>query len=418
MGWPGGADWLCLFLEYLIKTSLALGIALLLASMLRSRPASIRHFVLSFFLIGLLILPVFSKFRFGWDTALLPSPGSADGGMRTTVRPAPPAAERLTGRRSGSAAGAWSATDSPDSARPSSEVMLLPSETVTTRGITGISLPLIWSAGFAILLLRLGLGILGAYRLTRNGEDLADPALRMLLARFFAVLRLRRAVCLKSHREVAVPFTWGFFRPVILIPAGHEQWTEDQRSSALLHEVSHIKRADFLVMLLVRLSRAVFWFNPLTWIVIRYLKKEQERACDDLVLAAGIKPSAYAAALLSFKRSSGCRSHASPAFPGLLGAASFNERLAAILREGLTCKEVTLKTKLMLAIVVILSVALIGMARPSKAPSRSPVKPEISQAAAPLLMAAPAQAAVIGSGHEDQEKKAEAQAAKKKKKEE
>jgi beta-lactamase regulating signal transducer with metallopeptidase domain len=413
MNWPGDADWLYLFVEYFIKTSLALSVALLLMPVLRRRPASTRHFVLSFFLIGLLLIPVFSEFRFGWETDLLPSPDSTVHELHSAVQAARSTAEPPTAGRPRSAAGAQSAAQPTDSALPPSEVTLLLSETDSARGIAGAYFPLLWSTGFAVLLLRLGIGILGAYRLTLKGENLADPIWRMMLARFLAVLGLKRRVRLKSHREVAVPFTWGFFRPVILFPAGHEQWTQDQRFSALVHEVSHIKRADFLVMLLVRVSRAAFWFNPLTWIVLCRLKKEQERACDELVLTTGIKPSAYAAALLSFKRSSEFRVTASPAFPGLLGGTSFNDRLSAILRERLTCREATMKTKLMLAIIVILSVAFIGSARPARTTSWDPPKREVSLTEAPVLWTAPTQPVGSAAANSNQEKKAEAQEKKK-----
>ncbi|MCK7483413.1 MAG: M56 family metallopeptidase [Candidatus Moduliflexus flocculans] len=83
-----------------------------------------------------------------------------------------------------------------------------------------------------------------------------------------------------------MPLTWGWRKPVVLFPAGADAWTEDERSSALFHELSHIKRADFLVMLLVRTSLALYWWNPLCWVAYRELLKEQEIACDELVLRA------------------------------------------------------------------------------------------------------------------------------------
>ncbi|NTV81620.1 MAG: hypothetical protein HGA24_09390, partial [Candidatus Aminicenantes bacterium] len=128
--------------------------------------------------------------------------------------------------------------------------------------------------------------------------------------------------------------------------------------------LSHIKRADFLVMLLVRTSLALFWWNPLCWIVYRELLKEQELACDELVLRAGIRPSAYAASLLAFRRSAGFRWNPSAALLGMLGRSSFQERLAAILKQKLISMEVKMRTKIMLALALILAVALVGTARP------------------------------------------------------
>jgi hypothetical protein len=362
MNWPGPSDWLHLFSEYLIKSSLALGLALILVVLLRKRPASLKHFVLSLSLAGLLLLPLLPRLGLGWETSLLPA------------RPAPakwtPAASNKLGLNRENPGdlkikeGIPSSSDSsipPPASAPGARLMR-PEEPFTKTLI-----PIVWSGGLALFLLRLAAGIGGAFRLTRTGTPVRDPRWQVLLARFLAVLRLQMRVRLKSHHAVPVPLTCGFIRPVVLIPDGHESWTEEQRASTLLHELFHIKRADFLVMVLVRLSLAVFWFNPLSWVVFRKLKNEQEAACDDWVLRTGIKPSAYAANLLFFKSAAGARLSNFAALLGLfgLGRSAFNERLAAILKQKWTFQEVRMKTKITLFSAVVLAVALIGLARPS-----------------------------------------------------
>jgi beta-lactamase regulating signal transducer with metallopeptidase domain len=408
MSLPGAVEWLALFIEYLIKTTLALSICLLLVTIARRRAAAIRHFLLSSFLTGLLLLPVVSTFRLGWETDLLPvrvpmamsqgareKAGRLEGGISETARPFPtPLAAHAAG---------------------TSEPSVLPAPVQPSYhapGALGIPrhlLPLLWSAGLAFLVLKLSLGILGAYRLTRAGSEVTDPAWRILLARLLAAIRIRRTVRLKSNGAIGIPITWGLFHPVILIPGCHEEWTEDQRSSALLHELCHVKRADWLIMFLVRLSLAVFWFNPLCWIVFRRLKREQERACDELVLTAGIKPSTYAATLLFFKHAAGMRRNVPAAFLGLVSGASFHQRLAAILRQKLTLKEVAMKTKITLAIAVMLVVALIGMARPPKAAAESPSNSSIHSMIAPQPANQDASASTATADKADQNPKVEVQ---------
>jgi bla regulator protein BlaR1 len=69
--------------------------------------------------------------------------------------------------------------------------------------------------------------------------------------------------------------------------------------------LAHIQAYDFLMRGLVEIARALIWFQPLMWIVWQQLREEQELACDNRVLAAGRKPSAYAKLLLDWDATPG-----------------------------------------------------------------------------------------------------------------
>ena len=83
-----------------------------------------------------------------------------------------------------------------------------------------------------------------------------------------------------------------------MLPDAARQWSGEQLRSVLLHELAHIKRRDTIVQLLAQVACALHWFNPLVWFAAWRLHVERERACDDLVLASGVRPSAYAGHLL------------------------------------------------------------------------------------------------------------------------
>ena len=61
--------------------------------------------------------------------------------------------------------------------------------------------------------------------------------------------------------------------------------------AVLLHELAHLRRRDPLWQLVAHCGLALHWFNPLAWFAVRRLRIEQERACDDFVLRAGIRAS-------------------------------------------------------------------------------------------------------------------------------
>jgi len=363
------APWLHILLELLFKSTLLLSLSIFISALIRKRSASLRHFILAACMIGLLVLPLLQVFQFGWQINILPTRTAQE-----LQSPALASSEFPKARFPGSDLIRSSLEyQFPLSTIESKRTVFAqhpPSRSVSSFSagrILHVFLALIWAGGISLLLLRICHGLLEASRITREGKPVSDSAWRFLLNRFLVSTGLIRKIRLKSHQEVLVPLTWGLIKPVILIPSDHKTWPEDQKASALFHELSHIKRFDFITTLLVRFSLALFWFNPLIWVIYHRMKNEQERACDELVLKAGIKPSAYASHLLFFREAAGLRWAPTTALLSIFGRSSFTERLSAILKQKLTFKEVNMKTKIMIGAAVFLAVAIIGLARPSPA---------------------------------------------------
>src|SRR5437879_4272212 len=92
--------------------------------------------------------------------------------------------------------------------------------------------------------------------------------------------------------------TWGFVRPVVVIPEGAGEWDAAQRRIVLLHELVHVRSADWLFNLAARVMCALFWFHPGAWWIARGLRDDCELACDDRVIASGVRRSDYAELLI------------------------------------------------------------------------------------------------------------------------
>jgi beta-lactamase regulating signal transducer with metallopeptidase domain len=106
-------------------------------------------------------------------------------------------------------------------------------------------------------------------------------------------------VPVKSAPSFIEPGLVGIWRPVILLPAGLTQHlTPAELDAVLAHELCHLRRRDNLLAALHMLVEGLFWFHPLTWRIGNRLCEERERACDESVVAGGVRPLVYAEGIL------------------------------------------------------------------------------------------------------------------------
>jgi beta-lactamase regulating signal transducer with metallopeptidase domain len=145
-----------------------------------------------------------------------------------------------------------------------------------------------------------------------------------------AALGIRRAVRLAESSEIGVPVTWGFWSPVVLVPAAAtSEWMRERRRMALRHELAHVRTADWAFGIVARFVCALYWFHPGAWWVARSLRRESERAADDRVIASGVARSDYAELLISVSARDDVRQIG--AALALCERGSLRTRLAAIL---------------------------------------------------------------------------------------
>ncbi len=352
-----------LFAELAIKSSILLGAALAAAYFLKARAPSLRHSILSIAIISLLILPILTFVAPGWQLKILPAPKEAAPRLEHVTEHV--VAEQLIEYRvvpSAEEPLVWNAAATVNLAEPP------PPPTPTGHStLKTLLLPVAWLLGLLFLSIRIIAGLLGVSRLTRFGISLSENPWRSLYRLFMKKSPIKRNVKLVKNRRVPVPMTWGVLKPVVLMPQDSASWSFHQCSSVLFHELAHVKRGDFLVRILSRIACSIFWFNPLAWLAYRAMIREQEKACDLMVLQAGIKPSTYASSLLQVKLASTGSQRLAAAAVGMAGDSALDERLTTILNKHITHREVTMRTKLIMIVLFIFTIALVGTANPAQA---------------------------------------------------
>ena len=95
-----------------------------------------------------------------------------------------------------------------------------------------------------------------------------------------------------------VPQVLGGWAPVILLPAGFVAGLPAAQVEAVLaHELAHLVRRDFWLNVLQSVAEAVFFFHPAVHAFNSHIRRERERACDDLAVEWTRDSLGYARAL-------------------------------------------------------------------------------------------------------------------------
>ncbi|MEM0515626.1 M56 family metallopeptidase [Pseudoalteromonas sp. YIC-827] len=91
---------------------------------------------------------------------------------------------------------------------------------------------------------------------------------------------------LYHSKAISSPMVVGFFNPRIVMP---QRLLQDVDASALTlmleHEQVHLERRDNVINLIALSAAILIWFNPLGWVAYFSLRRIQELACDERVLA-------------------------------------------------------------------------------------------------------------------------------------
>jgi bla regulator protein blaR1 len=258
------ADWAVLLsdaagLSILLKATVFLGLGLIAAWLAKRNRASVRHLLLAATFAMLLALPflVLAGPAISIEFPII----VADGTVVASNGP-------LSSTSAGTAALADTNAGLPhsESSRPALSTLLLA----------------VWFIGAVLLMIAFAVDLWRVRRIVRNGL----PWIELLdtVGSLAAEVGVRQTVTVLRHEDVAAPFMCGVRRPTIVLPAPASDWSDQDLTRALVHELEHVRRMDWAIQFAARLTSAWYWFHPLVWVAWRRLCLEAERACDDAVV--------------------------------------------------------------------------------------------------------------------------------------
>jgi HEAT repeat protein/beta-lactamase regulating signal transducer with metallopeptidase domain len=339
-------SWIPTMIDAGAKGALLLVAIFVVTRLMRGASAATRHVAWAAGIVVLIALPVLSALLPRLEVVPVPAPAV----LQLTPPPAPAAAPDEN--TEGTAGPKRAVFASNDAALPKAEGLAArlvsgsrdPSPLAdepcplfsrcTVDRVTAVSpaegFVTLWIIVAIALLARLAIGALAARRLVRRAVPVRDASWHLLLKDAQEMAGVSGTVRLYESADVGMPVTLGILRPTIVVPPLATSWSEERRLTVLVHELAHVRRNDVATCLTARVACALHWMNPLVWRAARKLRDECERACDDLVIRAGMTASTYADDLLDIVRNAGSSRSPAVALP-MAQRSDFEGRLLAIL---------------------------------------------------------------------------------------
>ncbi len=136
-------------------------------------------------------------------------------------------------------------------------------------------------------------------RVLKSSQPLDDTNILSLVASHARAFGLRRTPVVRESHQVPIGATVGWYRVTVLLHADWRDWTDQEKSAVIAHELAHAARHDFAWVVIASWTRILLFFHPLVHLLIHRWRMEQELAADQLAAGKVGNAKAYGRALAS-----------------------------------------------------------------------------------------------------------------------
>ena len=167
-----------------------------------------------------------------------------------------------------------------DLAPVTSESVASASAGAAPRMTSAFAAVLLMVSGAVLRLIWLLAGVARLARDGRNASAISTPAVALPLE---AELEMSARYILQAGSRG--PWTFGFLRPTIALPAGFAALPPAFQRSVICHELVHVKRRDVVVAFCEELAAAALWFHPWMWLLRSRIHVAREQVVDRRAVA-------------------------------------------------------------------------------------------------------------------------------------
>lgn len=109
-----------------------------------------------------------------------------------------------------------------------------------------------------------------------------DQKINFIYSELLTELKIKKDILLKISDHTSVPLGIGILNSSIILPKIN--YTETEIKWILRHELMHYKQRDLIYKFLVMIVASIYWFNPLIYVMNKYINIECELSCDEKTL--------------------------------------------------------------------------------------------------------------------------------------
>ena len=141
-------------------------------------------------------------------------------------------------------------------------------------------LPALWLIGAGTLMIIYVISNLIFIRKI-GSEKFEDDRIRKIFETVKTKFKLERKIELINQTVVKSPAIVGILKPKILLTEEIKKSTDTEVEYIFRHELAHFKRKDNVINSVLIFLRAIHWFNPIVWLVMKEIKKDMEFTADE-----------------------------------------------------------------------------------------------------------------------------------------
>lgn len=141
-----------------------------------------------------------------------------------------------------------------------------------------------WLIGVMLFSIRLAGGVWAVHLYKTRKVSAVETHWQEKFDELCASLQIRQKVKFLQSQMIEMPVVIGWLKPVVLVPASaFLQISPKELETILIHELTHIKRNDYLINFVQSLVEILFFFHPCVWWISAQIRTEREFAVDEIV---------------------------------------------------------------------------------------------------------------------------------------